>query len=53
MNICECCGVKLEAFIIVTVWGLFCSQECANSERDFVQRSEDRDYDYNFINLGE
>ena len=31
MNICECCEVKLEAFIIVTHWGIFCSQECADA----------------------
>ena len=48
---CTSCdkGLKVKV-VVVTLWGGFCSQECADEERYWTERSEDRDYD---IGLGE
>ena len=42
---CTACykGLKVKV-VVVTLWGVFCSQECADDERDDSQRSNDRDY---------
>ncbi len=47
---CKCCYGGLNKMIVVTLWGVFCSQECADEERYWTERSEDRDYE---IGLGE
>jgi hypothetical protein len=60
MITCECCDIKLtggvgtimqrrlipQGSMVVTLWGLFCSQSCADNERDFKQHSEDRDFEW-------
>ena len=46
MIACECCDNKIKGSMVVTLWGLFCSQSCADNERDFKQRSEDRDFEW-------
>ena len=54
MSICECCDLQLRApVIVVTAWGMFCSQTCADAARYYDERTNDRDYDYKFISLGE
>ena len=46
MIACECCDIKLKGSMVVTLWGLFCSQSCADAYRDSEQMFNDRDFEW-------